>query len=62
MTISETAENPDDAILFAEFILSGEGKGIFTKLHHPVYEPSYTDNIEGVPQELRPYLTDETYK
>lgn len=62
MTISETAENPNDAILFAEFILSGEGKEIFTELYHPVYGPSYTDNLEGVPQKLRPYLTVETYK
>jgi len=62
MTISETAENPDDAVLLTEFILSGEGKRIFTDLYHPVYEPSYTDNLEGVPEELRQYLTQETYK
>jgi molybdate/tungstate transport system substrate-binding protein len=62
MTISETAENPEDAILLAEFILSGEGKRIFSDLYHPVYDPAYTDNLDGVPQQLRKYLTQENYK
>ncbi len=61
MTISKTAENPEDAILFVKFILSRDGKRIFSDLYHPVYDPAYTDNLDGVPQELRQYLTPETY-
>jgi molybdate/tungstate transport system substrate-binding protein len=62
MTISKTAENPEDAALFASYILGGDGKGIFNELYHPIYEPSYTDNLEDCPEELKQYLDVDIYK
>ena len=59
LTIPANAENPEAAALFAEYILGGEGKAIFESLSHPVFEPSLTDNIDGVPEELRQYLVEE---
>ena len=62
LTIPETAENPEDAVLMIAFILGGEGKTIFEELDHSVYMPAYADNIGGVPEELKQYLTTDYYK
>ena len=62
LTIPRTAENPADAVLLIDYILGGEGKTIFNQLHHPVYEPALTDNIDGCPEELKHYLSTDTYK
>ena len=60
-TMSRTAINPEDAILFAEYLLDETGRSIFEANHHPVYEPSYTDNMDGVPETLKPYLVLDQY-
>ena len=62
LTISRTAENPDDAELLAEYIISGEGKAIFEENYHPVFTPALTDNLEGCPENLQPYLVLDTYE
>jgi molybdate/tungstate transport system substrate-binding protein len=59
LTIPADAENQEEAELFAEYILGGEGKAIFESLSHPVFEPSMTDNMDGVPERLRRYLVEE---
>ena len=60
-TISGIAENPGDAELFAEYLIGGEGKDIFEVNHHAIFEPSYTDNLDGVPDGLKPYLVVDPY-
>jgi len=62
LTIPGTAENPDDAVLFVEYILGGEGRAIFEELDHPIYVPAYTDNMDAVPEELKQYLTTDYYE
>ena len=62
LTISETAENPDDAVLLSEYIIGGEGKQVFESLYHRIYEPAYTDNLHSVPEILRQYLAEDTYR
>lgn len=61
-TQTPTALNPEDGLLFAEFLLSETGKRIFEENHHPIYEPSYTDNMDGLPASLKPHLEDDTYR
>jgi len=40
-------------------MLTGRGAEIFEENGHPVYHPSYTDNINGVPEELRSMIVKE---
>lgn len=62
LTISRTAENPEDAALLAAYIIGGDGKTIFEELHHPIFDPALTDNISGCPDVLEPFLLIDTYK
>ena len=62
LTISRTAENPEDAALLAAYIIGGDGKAIFEELHHPIFDPALTDNISGCPDVLEPFLLVDTYK
>lgn len=61
-TQTATALNPEDGLLFAEYLLSDEGKRIFEENHHSIYEPSFTDNMDTVPETLKPQLETDTYK
>jgi molybdate/tungstate transport system substrate-binding protein len=61
LTIPHNAPNPDLAVDMVEFLLSGEGKNIFQKMQHPVYESAFTDNIAVLPQELAVLVEDEVY-
>ena len=61
LTIPNNAPNPDLAVDMIEFIISGEGKGIFNELQHPIYEPAYTDNMAALPQELAVLVENEVY-
>lgn len=53
VTIPENAPNPELAETFLEFMLSGTGKDDFESAYHPIYSPSYTDNIDVVPESLK---------
>ena len=60
-TMTEAAENSEDAIVFAEYLLGAEGRAIFESNSHPIYVPSYTDNMDGVPETLKLYLDIDPY-
>lgn len=62
LTLTETALNRDDAILLAKYIIDGDGKKIFENLHHPIYTPSYTDNLSAAPEELKHILEQDPYR
>ena len=62
LTISRTAENLEDAALLAAYIIGGDGKGIFEELHHPIFDPALTDNIDGCPDVLELFLLVDSYK
>lgn len=55
-TIPNNAVQKDLAVEFAEFLLDGEGRDIFESLWHPVFLPSYTDNMEDVPSSLQSFV------
>jgi molybdate/tungstate transport system substrate-binding protein len=59
LTIPSNADQKDLAIEFAEFLLDEEGRGIFESASHPVFLPSYTDNIQNVPSNLQNFVVQE---
>ena len=59
LTIPGNAVNPGGAVDFAKYLLSGRGKDIFMQNSHPIYQPSYTDNIQSVPEALKELVTSE---
>jgi molybdate/tungstate transport system substrate-binding protein len=58
-TIPSNAAQKDLAIEFAEFLLGEEGRGIFESASHPVFLPSYTDNIQDVSSSLQSLVVQE---
>jgi molybdate/tungstate transport system substrate-binding protein len=59
LTIPNNSLNPDLAVKFAEYIMSGEGRTIFTYCYHPIFQPALTDNITAIPQVLRSSVMSE---
>jgi molybdate/tungstate transport system substrate-binding protein len=59
LTIPSNADQKNLAIEFAEFLLDGEGRGIFESTSHPVFLPSYTDNMQNVPSSLQSFVVQE---
>ncbi|PVX24712.1 MAG: tungstate ABC transporter substrate-binding protein WtpA [Candidatus Bathyarchaeum sp.] len=53
VTIPKNAPHPDLAEKFLEFLLDGTGKHDFELAHHPVFSPSFTDNLGAVPESLK---------
>jgi molybdate/tungstate transport system substrate-binding protein len=53
LTIPANAPNPDLAAKFIQFLLDGQGKSDFEACYHPVFSPSYTDNLQEVPPSLQ---------
>jgi len=53
LTIPADTPNPKLAEEFTKYILTGEGKTIFTNLNHPIYQPAYTDNPQKIPENLK---------
>jgi molybdate/tungstate transport system substrate-binding protein len=58
-TIPNNAAQKDLAVEFAEFLLGEEGRAIFESASHPVFLPSYTDNMHGVPISLQSFVVQE---
>lgn len=52
LTIPKNAPNPALAEEFIKFMLNGAGKTDFETSYHPVFNPSYTDNISALPSSL----------
>jgi molybdate/tungstate transport system substrate-binding protein len=59
LTIPGNAANPEDAVEFTKYLLVDRGREIFEENSHPIYQPSYTDNLNGVPEELRSLVIQE---
>jgi molybdate/tungstate transport system substrate-binding protein len=59
LTIPRNAAHADLATDFAKFLLNGQGRDIFESAWQPVFVPSYTDNINGVPAGLQNLVTPE---
>jgi molybdate/tungstate transport system substrate-binding protein len=59
LTIPSNADQKNLAIEFAEFLLDEEGRGIFESTSHPVFLPSYTDNMQNVPSSLQSFVVQE---
>jgi molybdate/tungstate transport system substrate-binding protein len=53
LTIPNNAPNPELAQTFIKFLLAGQGKTDFENQFHPILNPSYSDNIDAVPNSLR---------
>jgi|WetSurMetagenome_2_1015567.scaffolds.fasta_scaffold37877_2 molybdate/tungstate transport system substrate-binding protein len=59
LTIPADAPNPALAEQFVLYLLNGQGKSDFDACSHPVFQPSYTDNLSAVPVDLQPRLVAE---
>ena len=59
LTIPNNAVQRDSAVEFAKFLLDEEGRGIFESTSHPVFLPSYTDNMQHVPSNLQTFVAQE---
>jgi molybdate/tungstate transport system substrate-binding protein len=53
LTIPNNAPHPSLAVEFVNYILSGKGKEIFASCWQPVFSPSFTDNMNALPPNLR---------
>lgn len=53
LTIPKNAPNPELAEEFVKFILSDQGKTDFESSYHPVFNPSFTDNLSALPPGLQ---------
>jgi molybdate/tungstate transport system substrate-binding protein len=58
-TIPHNSVEQDLAAIFAEFLLSEQGRNIFDSAWHSVFLPSYTDNRQAVPAVLRGFTVQE---
>jgi molybdate/tungstate transport system substrate-binding protein len=59
VTIPKNAPNPELAEEFIKFLLDGQGKTDFTLAHHPVFDPSFTDNLAALPESIQQMVTTE---
>jgi molybdate/tungstate transport system substrate-binding protein len=59
LTIPADAPNPALAERFIQFLLNGQGKVDFESCYHPVFNPSYTDNLAAVPSSLQQLVIPE---
>ncbi len=59
LTIPTSAPNPQLAQLFVNFLLNGQGKTCFEQAYHPIFTPSYTDNLTAVPSSLQSLVVSE---
>ena len=59
LTIPKNAPSPKLAEEFVQFLLEGQGKADFGNQFHPILSPSYTDNLEAIPESLRALVVSE---
>jgi ABC-type Fe3+ transport system substrate-binding protein len=60
MTIPKNAPYKKLAVEFVRFILGQEGQEIFNSLKHPTMSPALTDNLDRVPNALKPLVREES--
>jgi hypothetical protein len=46
-------------VKFIEFLLNGQGKNDFEQAWHPVFTPSFTDNLQALHESLKPLVAAE---
>ena len=61
LNIPGNAPEPEAAEVLADYLLGGRGREIFLELSHPVFEPCYTDNLDGVPDRLKHLVALDAY-
>jgi molybdate/tungstate transport system substrate-binding protein len=59
LTIPANAPHPELAEQFIKFILQGQGKTDFETCYHSVFNPTYTDNIQNIPENLQSLVVAE---
>jgi molybdate/tungstate transport system substrate-binding protein len=59
LTIPKNAPNPDLAEEFAKFLLDGQGKDDFDSMYQQVFNPSFTDNLQALPESLQQIVAPE---
>ena len=59
LTIPKNAPNPELAEEFAKFLLDGQGKADFDAAYHPIFEPTFTDNLRALPESLQQIVAPE---
>jgi molybdate/tungstate transport system substrate-binding protein len=59
LTIPKNAPNPDLAEEFVKFLLNEQGKDDFESAYHPVFAPSFTDNLQALPESLQSIVVPE---
>jgi molybdate/tungstate transport system substrate-binding protein len=59
LTIPQNAPNPELAEEFINFLLNGQGKVDFELAYHPVFVPSFTDNLQALPESLKSIVVPE---
>jgi len=53
LTIPNNAPHQSLAVQFVNYVLNGDGKGIFDSVYQPVFSPPYTDNLNALPAGLK---------
>ncbi len=59
MTIAANSAQPEAAVRFMQFVLGPDGQRIFLENSHPPLVPAGCDNVEALPDELRPLVRQE---
>jgi spermidine/putrescine-binding protein len=57
--VPKNAPNPQLAEEFVKFLLNGQGKNDFNLAYHPVFNPSFTDNLQALPESIRSIVAQE---
>ena len=56
MTIANNSKNKNAAVKFMQFVLGPEGQRIFNDSHQPELVPPQCDNINALPDALKPFF------
>jgi molybdate/tungstate transport system substrate-binding protein len=59
LTIPANAPHPELAEEFVTFILVGQGKTDFDNCYNSIFNPSYTDNLQATPTNLKSLVIPE---
>ncbi len=59
LTIPKNAPTPQVAVEFVKYILAGEGNDVFASDWHPIYDPSFTDNLQALPEDLQALVEED---
>jgi molybdate/tungstate transport system substrate-binding protein len=60
LTIPKNAPNSDLAEEFVKFLLDGQGKYDFELNYHTIFDPSFTDNLQALPESIQSIVVPES--